>query len=63
MREHLREIAVGKPARLRARSKRPVDILDAVQLGEVDCLDRLAPDPRRARGSGLFDSKEFDVEQ
>src|ERR1035437_9078266 len=65
MGEHASEIAVREPARLTTRLQRPLDALGAVNLGEVDGLDRLgpaavrarrcalAPDARRARGGGL----------
>src|ERR1035437_7753010 len=53
MGEHASEIAVREPARLSTRLQRPLDLLGAVNLGEVARLDRLAPDARRARGGGL----------
>ncbi len=53
MGEHLREVTVSEPARLRAGPKRPVDLLSTVELCEVDRLDRLATHTLGARGGGL----------
>ena len=51
--EDLREVAVSEPACLRARLERPVHLLGAVELGEVDRLDRLAANALRADRSCL----------
>ncbi len=53
MGEDAREIPVGEPARASARLQRPVDFLGSVQLGEVDRLGELAPQPLRPRRGGL----------
>ena len=41
------QIGVTEPARLRTCRKRAVDLAGAVQLGEIDRFDHLAPHPLR----------------
>ena len=48
------QITVGEPAGVRARAQRALDLLAAVELGEIDRLGHLAPHTLRA-GRGRSD--------
>ena len=51
--EDLSEIPVAEPAGVSAALQRVVDLVAAVQFGEVDRLGHLAPHPLRTRGARL----------
>src|SRR5207248_203106 len=51
--EDRREVTIGEPACIRARPQRTVDLLVAVELGEIDRLGHLAPQALRALRGGL----------